>query len=130
MKKALLMIVAAFILGGAVTVNAQANETVTLGVNKSRKILDRKVTVKVLAVVEDSRCPQDVQCVQAGNAKVRVSIGKGNSTSKILDLSLNGDNTAKFEDWTIKLDSLTPTPKSAAPIARKEYAATFTVMAG
>lgn len=127
MKKAFLILVAAFILGGAFSVQAQGNETVTLGVNKSRKILDRKVTVKVLAVVEDSRCPQDVQCVQAGNAKVRVSIGKGNSTSRILDLSLNGDNTAKFENWTIKLDSLTPTPKSAAPIARKEYAATFTV---
>lgn len=129
MKKTLLMIVAAFILGSAFTVNAQANETVTLGVNKSRKILDRKVTVKVLAVVEDSRCPQDVQCVQAGNAKVRVAIRKGTDSSKIIDLSVNGDNSAKFENWTIKLDSLTPTPKSAAPIARKEYAATFTVSA-
>jgi hypothetical protein len=130
MKKALLTLIAAFIIGGAgIAAQAQTTEQLTLGVNKSQKVFDRKVTVKVLLVVEDSRCPEGTQCVQAGNAKVRVSLQKGTDPSKTVELNTNGDNTAVVEGYSIKLDSLTPTPKSGAPVKSKDYAATFTVEA-
>lgn len=130
MKKALLILAAAFVIGGAGSVNAQTTEQVTLGVNKSQKMFDRKVIVKVLAVVEDSRCPEGTQCVQAGNAKVRVSVQKGTNLSKTVELDTNGStNSAVVEGYAIKLDSLTPSPKTAAPIKSKDYQATFTVEA-
>jgi hypothetical protein len=138
MKKALLILVAAFILGATQIVSAQVDgpydkepgttdQTVTLGVNKSKKIFDRKLTVTVLSVIEDSRCPKDVECIQAGNAKVRVAVRKGTDSSKIMDLDLNaGQKTVMFENYKIKLDALTPYPATAAPIKRNKYIATLT----
>jgi hypothetical protein len=139
MKKALLILFAAIILGGAQIANAQVDgpydkdptttsQSVTLGVNQSKKLFARKLTVKVLAVVEDSRCPKDVNCIQAGNAKVRVSIRKGTDSSKIVDLDLNaGQTSVTFENYKITLSALTPYPATAAPIKRNKYIATLTV---
>jgi hypothetical protein len=139
MKKVLLILFAAIILGGAQIANAQVDgpydkdptttgQSVTLGVNKSKKLFDRTLTVKVLAVVEDSRCPKDVDCIQAGNAKVRVSVRKGTDSSRIVDLDLNaGQRSVTFENYKITLSALTPYPETAAPIKRNKYIATLTV---
>lgn len=128
MKKAILFLVAFFIIGGVGSANAQtAEETISVGVNQSKKAMDRKLNVRVLLVVEDSRCPEGTQCVQAGNAKVRVSVQKGTDESKIFELNTNGDRVGTVDGYELKLDSLTPTPKSGAPIKQKDYVANFTV---
>jgi hypothetical protein len=139
MKKALLILFAAIILGGARIANAQVDgpydkdptttgQSVTLGVNQSKRLFDRKLTVKVLAVVEDTRCPKDVNCVQAGNARVRVSFRKGTDPLKVVDLDLNaGQTSAMYGDYKITLTALTPYPATAAPIKRSKYMATLTV---
>ena len=46
------------------TVVARLGETVRLG----------SVDVRPLAILEDSRCPQDVDCVWAGRIRVRVAV--------------------------------------------------------
>lgn len=139
MKKAFFILFAAIILGGAQIANAQVDgpydkdptttgQSVTLGVNQSKRLFDRKLTVKVLAVLEDSRCPKDVNCIQAGNAKVRVAVRKGTETSKIIDLDLNaGETWVSFENYKITLNALSPYPATAAPIKRSKYIATLTV---
>lgn len=139
MKKALLILFAAIILGGAQVANAQVDgpydkdptttgQSVTLGVNQNKRLFDRKLTVKVLAVVEDSRCPKDVACIQPGNAKVRVSFKMGNDPLKVVDLDLNaGQTSAMYGIYKITLTALTPYPATAAPIKRNKYMATLTV---
>lgn len=138
MKKALLILAAMFILGGAQAASAQVDgpydkdpttneQSVTLGINKSKKVIDRRVTVTLLAVLEDSRCPKDVDCIQAGNARVRISLRKGTEASKTFDLDLNpGQKSVIFEYWKFTLSALTPYPETAAPIKRNKYMATLT----
>jgi hypothetical protein len=135
MKKAILILAAAFILCGAEISQAQNNDpskaSVTVGVNnKGKKIFDSSLVVKVLMVVEDSRCPEGTTCVQAGNAKLRLQIRKGSEPSEIIELDTNGKNTASAAGYEITLDNLTPTPKSGAPVNKKDYAATLTIQAG
>jgi len=129
MKKAILFLFAFFIIGGGIeTASAQsaAQESVSVGVNKTKKVLGA-ATVRVLLVVEDSRCPEGTTCVQAGNAKVRIAVKKGDDTTQIVELDTNGKNTATVAGYELKLDSLTPTPTSAAPIRKKDYVANLTV---
>lgn len=46
------------------------------------------ITITPLAVVEDSRCPQGVQCIQAGTVRVRVRITTAlGSTESVMTLS-------------------------------------------
>jgi hypothetical protein len=129
MKKAIFILLAAFILCGAEMAQAQNNpstESVTLGVNKGKKVFDG-LLVKVLMVVEDSRCPEGTTCVQAGNAKLRLQVRKGTEPSEIIELDTNGKNSTSVAGYEITLDGLTPTPKSGAPVKRKDYAATLTI---
>jgi hypothetical protein len=130
MKKAILFLLAFFIIGGGIdTANGQNTyqETISIGVREAKKVFDRAATIRVLMVVEDSRCPEGTTCVQAGNAKVRISVQKGTDASKIVELNTNGENTATVEGFELKLDSLTPSPTSAEPIKQKDYVANLTV---
>jgi hypothetical protein len=52
--------------------SATAPETTMAGLGESARLGD--VTVRPLAILEDSRCPQDVQCVWAGRVRLRAAI--------------------------------------------------------
>jgi hypothetical protein len=81
-----------------------------------------------VSVIEDSRCPEDANCVWAGNAKVRIKIGKANGAVKTFELSSNLEpKTVAFEGYEIKLTNLDPKPRTNIRINRNGYAAAFTV---
>lgn len=133
MKKALLILIALFVIGGGEIVRAQSNsssETLSIGVNQAKKVFSRKITIRLLTVVEDSRCPEGTECVQAGNAKLRFSVARGTDAPHTIELDTNGAGSATVEGFVIKLDSLAPTPKTAAPIKPKDYVANLTVTQG
>jgi hypothetical protein len=54
---------------------------VTAGFGRSARLGD--VTVRPLAIVEDSRCPQDVRCVWAGRLRLRVAITPGPAAAEL-----------------------------------------------
>ncbi len=88
--------------------------------------LDQEITVddlkiKPTAVLEDSRCPKDVQCIWAG--KVRVAFSVSGSASSVFELG----QTIIFKDKQIKLDEVSPHPISTRKIADDEYRFKITV---
>lgn len=82
------------------------------------------VKILPLEVVEDSRCPYDVQCIQAGTVRVRtlVTSGLGESTSI---LTLGRALTTEVE--TVTLIAVTPTKESTKKISPQDYRFTFKV---
>ncbi len=84
----------------------------------------RDTTIRVAAVIEDSRCPSDVQCIQAGRARVAVSIeSPSGQTSAIME----SGQTVTTETLSITLDKVTPYPVSTNKTADGQYRFTFTV---
>lgn len=83
-----------------------------------------KLTVRFVAVSEDSRCPSDVTCVWAGNARVQVQVTNGRA-GKTLTLNSNTaappSSDGNFAGYTVKLISLNPYPRSTARIAPGNY---------
>jgi hypothetical protein len=85
-------------------------------------------TVKLVSVVEDSRCPIGVDCVWAGNAKVEIKVRKSKGAWKMLQLNTGmGDTSAVFEGFEIKFAELTPHPAVNIRIDPKKYLATFVI---
>jgi hypothetical protein len=80
-------------------------------------------TVTPTALVEDSRCPADVQCIQAGT--VRVSVRIGDATAK--EQTLTVLEPALIEGGRITLLTVDPAPISTKPIEKTEYRFTFLV---
>jgi hypothetical protein len=84
--------------------------------------------IKFLSVVEDSRCPPDVDCIWAGNAKVKVLLKKGNRTSREFELNTNLEpKTIEFEGLEIEFLSLSDNPAWAPENKSSKYVAGFIV---
>ena len=80
-------------------------------------------TIGVLELIEDSRCPADVQCIQAGTVRVRASI---DTYDKPFTFSLGKSQVVG--DATITLVSVLPAQKfSTQTVQSSEYRFTFTV---
>ena len=64
---------------GSGVVCAQLGEEFDLRVNETAYIADTRLSIQAVAVPEDSRCPTDVVCAWAGNARVSVALREGTS---------------------------------------------------
>lgn len=82
------------------------------------------LTVTPLRVVEDSRCPADVQCIQAGTVRVQVEIVSGMGTST--DTMAIGEHVTT-EAEKVTLTGVSPGKRSTADIASDDYRITFEI---
>ncbi len=104
------------------TGGSTAPGTATLAIGASATI--RGTTITVLDLIEDSRCPIDVQCIQAGTVRVRISID-----SYDLPFTLTLDRPQIIENATITLVSVIPEQKYAQKTVQpSDYRFTFTVV--
>lgn len=109
--------------GNNTTTTGQPNTgsvTVTARLNESVKALN--MTVTALEVVEDSRCPTGVQCIQAGTVRVRVRVTSGLGTSEQV-IALGGTMTTEAE--SVKLVAVAPYPTAAMGPRAPDYRFTF-----
>jgi hypothetical protein len=127
MRTLFLSLILVFIFGGALSVSAQRTEQVSLRLNRQAKVSRGGLTIKFVAV-EDSRCPKDVNCVWAGNAKVTIRVTNRRGNSRTFDLNTNQqEKSAEFNGYEITLGAVTPYPRSNVRIDRNGYTAGFTV---
>jgi hypothetical protein len=89
---------------------------------------DEGLRVEFLRVSGDSRCPQDVVCIQGGDAvaHVRVEDARGH-----VDLELHTSDPARssgsYRIYRVTLVDLRPFPFSGRTIPQADYRATLTV---
>lgn len=73
-------------------------------------------------VLEDSRCPLDVACVWAGEARALVTVSAPDGGQQEVILSTQPDGaSADLGDATVTLESLWPEPYSTQTIAPTDY---------
>lgn len=114
-------------MGGTSFAGTQPSKSVAVKVNHEKSIARTGMRVKFVEMVEDSRCPKDVECIWAGNAKIKVRVSK-NGRSKIIELNTGIENKdAQFAGYEFKLTGLTPEPRSNIRINRSGYVATIEV---
>jgi hypothetical protein len=107
---------------------ARLVETVDVRVGGEATVSARKFKIKFVAVREDSRCPEGVQCVWAGNARVAVRFSRAGG--KLLTIELNTASDPRevtYMNYTIKLTNLAPRPVAEGQPKPRDYVATFTV---
>lgn len=94
---------------------------------KSAVVGPARVTVTFEKVLSDSRCPVDVQCIQAGEASIRVQVQAAGGEKAALTLSTHGDrDTAAAGPVTVTLTELLPVPRVTSS-KREPYRATLIV---
>lgn len=98
--------------------------TVTAALNESVSALD--VLVTPLSIEEDSRCPSDVTCIQAGQVRLQVMTVDGVGTSTMM-ITLGATEPITTETASIWLTDVLPIKVSTNPTEDSEYRFTFKV---
>ncbi len=86
------------------------------------------IKIEFMRVLEDSRCPESVQCIWAGQAKIQVHIVKDSQDFGNAELTLGGSEDLaihSFDNYSLKLLRLDPYPQKPEEIKLSQYIATF-----
>ncbi len=126
--KILIGLLLVFSFAALQSVQAHTVTQVTLQVGRQTNLFNRDLTIQFVSVLNDSRCPQDVQCISAGNAKIRIKVRKNFGRWQTFDLNLNGNNSVvNFRNYQIDFTNLTPYLRTNVRINRFQYRATLKV---
>ena len=122
--KALLLTLA--VLLSFTFVSAQPAEQITIKSGQQKVTKTGRITIKFLELIEDSRCPADVNCVWAGIAKIKVQLNKNGKTA-IVELNTQNEKSNVFQGHTITLRDLQPRQSTTSKYSQSAYSATLTI---
>lgn len=103
------------------------DQEITLAFSEQKTIEDEALTLTFTALNEESRCPEGVQCVWAGQATITVEASKPGSSPASSALTVPSPNTTSYSGYSITLVDLAPYPTAGYQPAPEEYVATLLV---
>ena len=107
-------------------------ETFSTSAGKT-EMIERKVIVSFIAVVEDSRCPKRVTCIWQGEVKVRIGVMLRDETQSpaqrevVLSTLSDAAGTATIQGFRVELVDVSPYPEEGGPIVSAKYSVTLRV---
>jgi hypothetical protein len=115
------------LMGGSFSQAAPQDKSITVKVDQEKVVPGTGIKVKFIELVEDSRCPVDVRCVWAGNAKIKLQFSKGSDIETVGLNTLVKPRSYDFGGYTFELSGLAPRPRSNVRISRLGYVAALSV---
>jgi hypothetical protein len=110
----------------AAVVEPGASFTLAPGETAAVRGTDARLTFK--RVTEDSRCPVDVTCVWAGDAKIEITISRNGAADDTRILSITPPQyETTVGNLRIRFVSLAPVPRQADANVPRKYRAEFVV---
>lgn len=95
-------------VGGVPSTGLEKETTFTLNIGEEKTV---KNGVFKLESVDDSRCPQDVQCIWAGTVKADLTFVSGGSKQGVTVEV--GKNAVRLSEYNVSLLSVSPTKDSS-----------------
>jgi hypothetical protein len=108
-----------------VTIGTAATSTADIAridIGMNTPLVSNNVMISVAKVIEDSRCPSDVRCIQAGTVKVLLNTDTAAGTST-LEMVLG--ETKTVDGFSFSLDGVKPYPISTKKISPADYKFNF-----
>ncbi|MBP7775502.1 MAG: hypothetical protein KA371_00055 [Acidobacteria bacterium] len=100
--------------------SASLDRQFTLAPGETAHIESTSLSVQFTGVGDDSRCPVDVDCIQAGSALVRITVMDGRAR-RDYELHTADASPLRHGDLTIALVELAPEPRSSRVIRPEDY---------
>ena len=100
----------------------------TLPLGKTAAVSGNGTRITFNRVTDDSRCPVDVVCVWAGDAKLELTISRNSAPAETRVVSITPPNNELVSgDLRIRLVGLAPAPRQSEPSAGRAYVAQLVV---
>ena len=107
------------------------NEPFQLKMLETAKMTDGTLQVTFTGLPEDSRCPEDVNCIWEGQVRLFIDAAVPEKKENIefkIEKSKMGKVSRKFDNYTILVEDVRPIPKSGVQIAKENYVVTLRIM--
>ncbi len=124
-------------------ITAPVNDEFILRSSQSAAISGADLTLKLIAVSSDERCPLDIECAMSGPVSLSISIQNETNAAveftlqtftdndgRAPDMSFEGiQDRVEFEGYIIQVKAVSPYPiKRSGEIKDSEYLVSFIVM--
>jgi len=97
----------------------------TLAPSQTSPVEGESLRVRFDGVQNDSRCPADAACIQAGEAVVGITVVAADGGRQSYELHTTGATSLVHAGVTIALEGLEPRPVSSRPIRPADYRLTL-----
>lgn len=115
-------------VGAAGDQPAGSAKTIVVANGQSARVEDTPLSITLEAIIDDSRCPEGVTCIWAGDVSARIRVDDGTHAPETATLSLNQPNGDTVHgDHRVTLTAVTPFPKADQKIDPRTYRATFRI---
>ncbi|MBK8900648.1 MAG: hypothetical protein IPM53_05680 [Anaerolineaceae bacterium] len=109
----------------------QLDQSFTISINQPAQFAEKGLSLTFQDVLEDSRCPSNVQCAWAGQARISIRVSQTGQAPATLEMNTNPpleQDVVTYGDFQIQLLALDPYPEEIGQhIPAKRYEATFLV---
>jgi hypothetical protein len=108
-------------------IEVRLDDPFALRMEQTAEVAGTPLRLRFEEVLEDSRCPADVMCVWAGNARIRLIV---EATTEPAELLLNTGlepRAAPAAGYLVTLEAVQPATRSDRAIQPEDYIATLRV---
>ena len=94
--------------------SVQLDQPFTITIDQLAQLTEKELTLTFRDVLEDSRCPSNVECAEAGQARILISVTQMGHTPVTLEMNTNPplkQDVVTHEDFQIRLLELNPYPE-------------------
>lgn len=99
------------------------NEAITLRTGDSGVLRGEDFSIRLLEVFDESRCPEGVMCLWAGEVKLKFAVEAGAITDTLVTAFPSEGSRAISGGYTLTITDVTPYPKEGKTIKPKDYRA-------
>jgi hypothetical protein len=104
------------------------DEPFRLAFGQAVEVEQGRARARFVELVEDSRCPREVQCIQAGRARVRLTVEGGTAPAAAIELSTDVDESVRSAgSVTFELQAVEPYPAAGIERRAEQYVLTLVV---
>jgi len=103
-------------------VEANLQEVFQLALGQTAQLRPADLSITFQAVIEDSRCPVNLQCIWAGNATVTLEVVQANKEKQTLTLNSTIEpHVADLGNFRFHFEDLQPQPRADQTIHPGDY---------
>ncbi len=103
-----------------------------IGVNQQAFLETENMSIELLDIIDDSRCPSDFRCAVSGEVVAEIMISKGAETLGVYNISdwrqsIGYTSKINVDNYVVELAGVSPYPKDDSGIRLSDYVLTFAV---
>lgn len=113
---------------GAATPGPQRTRSFQIRVGQTVSLRAYGLSVRLVSVAEDSRCPEGVQCVWAGNVRLALRLsGSGFGSRRVSLNTATRPTEVNFRGRTLRVVEVTPPKREGRDMGQRDYRVTLEV---